>query len=114
MTTPMPSRANISTRRAKIHLRNAGLIAAGLLGAAGMGLGPASAAPTGPSAVDTINNLRADGYNVVVNRVGAAPLSDCSVRGVRAGQTHQTVDTRGGSSLQTTVISDTVYVDLSC
>jgi hypothetical protein len=49
---------------------------AGGLTAAFLGLAaPADAAPTGPgSAQDTINKLEADGYNVIVNRVGTTPL----------------------------------------
>jgi hypothetical protein len=75
----------------------------------------ANAAPTGPSQVDdTVRSLEAEGYNVIVNRTGAAPLSQCSVSSVRPGQTHQTTDSRGGSSLNTTVTSQTVYVDVTC
>ena len=75
----------------------------------------ANAAPTGPSQVDdTVRSLEAEGYNVIVNRTGAAPLSQCSVSSVRPGQTHQTTDSRGGGSLNTTVTSRTVYVDVAC
>ena len=75
----------------------------------------ATAAPTGPSQVDdTVRSLEAEGYNVIVNRTGAAPLSQCSVSAVRPGQTHSTTDSRGGSSLNTTVTSETVYVDVAC
>ena len=47
-------------------------IAASGLAAAILGLAaPAGAAPTGPgNAQETITELRADGYNVIVNRVG--------------------------------------------
>jgi hypothetical protein len=75
----------------------------------------ATAAPTGPSQVDdTVRTLEAEGYNVIVNRTGAAPLSQCTVSAVRPGQTHSTTDSRGGSSLNTTVTSQTVYVDVTC
>ena len=75
----------------------------------------AAAAPTGPSQVDdTVRSLEASGYNVIVNTTGAAPLSQCSVSAVRPGQTHSTVDSRGGSSINTTVTSKTVYVDVTC
>lgn len=75
----------------------------------------ATAAPTGPSQVDdTVRSLEAEGYNVIVNRTGAAPLSQCSVSAVRPGQTHSTTDSRGGGSLNTTVTSQTVYVDVAC
>jgi hypothetical protein len=75
----------------------------------------AVAAPTGPSQVDdTVRTLEASGYNVIVNRTGAAPLSQCTVNAVRPGQTHSTTDSRGGSSIHTTITSKTVYVDVAC
>jgi hypothetical protein len=75
----------------------------------------AAAAPTGPSQVDdTIRTLEASGYNVIINRSGAAPLSQCTVNAVRPGQTHSTTDSRGGSSINTTITSKTVYVDVAC
>ena len=75
----------------------------------------ANAAPSGPSSVDqTVQTLRSSGYNVIVNRTGAAPLSQCTVSGVRSGQTHSTEDSRGGGSINTTVTSQTVYVDVAC
>jgi hypothetical protein len=75
----------------------------------------AGAAPTGPSQVDdTVRTLEATGYNVIVNRTGAAPLSQCTVSAVRPGQTHSTDDSRGSGSINTTITSQTVYVDVTC
>jgi hypothetical protein len=75
----------------------------------------ANSAPSGPSTVDqTVRTLEASGYNVIINRRGAAPLSQCTVNAVRPGQTHSTTDSRGGSSLNTTITSKTVYVDVTC
>jgi len=75
----------------------------------------ASAAPTGPSQVDqTVQKLQADGYNVTINRTGDKPLSECSVRSIRPGQTFSTQDSRGGGSINTTVTSKTVYLDVAC
>jgi hypothetical protein len=75
----------------------------------------AAAAPTGPSEVDeTVRTLEASGYDVIINRTGAAPLSECTVSAVRPGQTHSTNDSRGGGSINTTVTSQTVYVDVAC
>ena len=75
----------------------------------------ADAAPSGPSTVDqTVRTLEASGYNVIVNRTGAAPLSQCTVSAVRPGQTHSTTDSRGDDSLNTTITSKTVYVDVTC
>ena len=63
---------------------------------------------------DAVQTLEASGYNVIVNRTGAAPLSQCTVSAVRPGQTHSTKDSRGGSSINTTITSKTVYVDVAC
>jgi hypothetical protein len=96
----------------KIEL--ATVIAAGLT-AATLGLAaPAVAAPTGPgNAQDTINDLKADGYNVIVNRVGGTPLEQATVVAVRPGQTYSRTDSGNpGDSLETTVTNKTVYVDV--
>jgi hypothetical protein len=88
---------------------------AGALTAAVLGLAnPASAAPTGPgSAQDTINKLQADGYNVIVNRIGATPLDQATVVAVRPGQTYSRTDSgTPGDSLETTVTGKTIYVDV--
>jgi hypothetical protein len=75
----------------------------------------ANAAPSGPSTVDqTVRTLEASGYHVIVNRSGAAPLAQCTVSAVRPGQTHSTNDSRGGGSINTTITSKTVYVDVTC
>jgi hypothetical protein len=89
---------------------------ASAIGAATVALAAvATAAPTGPSQVDdTVRTLEAEGYNVIVNRTGAAPLSECTVSSVRPGQTHSTTDSRGGGSVNTTITSQTVYVDVAC
>ena len=90
-------------------------IAASGLAAAILGLAaPAGAAPTGPgNAQETITELRADGYNVIVNRVGTTPLEQATVVAVRPGQTYSRTDSGDpGDSLATTVTSKTVYVDV--
>ena len=90
-------------------------VAASGLAAAILGLAaPAAAAPSGPgSAQDTINGLKADGYNVIVNRVGGAPLDQATVVAVRPGQTYSRTDSGNpGDSLATTVTDKTVYVDV--
>ena len=90
-------------------------LVAGGLAAATIGLAaPAVAAPTGPgNAQETINDLKADGYNVVVNRVGGTPLEQATVVAVRPGQTFSRTDSGNpGDDLATTVTSKTVYVDV--
>ena len=91
-------------------------LAAGAMAAAALGFSSvASAAPIGPSHVeDTVKALEHDGYNVILNRIGTAPLSACSIRSVQPGQTFSTVDSRGGSSPTETVLSKTVHVNLAC
>ena len=90
-------------------------IAASGLAAAVLGL----AAPAGPhragpgNAQETITELQADGYNVIVNRVGTTPLEQATVVAVRPGQTYSRTDSGNpGDSLATTVTSKTVYVDV--
>ncbi len=91
------------------------LTAAALASAPLVLAGAAAAAPSGPSTVEqTVRTLEASGYNVILNRTGSAPMSGCTVSAVRPGQTHSTTDTRGGDDLVTTIISETVYVDLAC
>lgn len=89
------------------------------LAAAALGLtATASAAPAGPPSVDaTISQLRAQGFEVIVNRVGTAPPEQCTVSAVRPGQTYSRTDSGvpgAGDDLVTTVISKTVYVDIRC
>ena len=58
------------------------------LAAAVIGLAaPAVAAPTVPAMQQTIDELQAQGYTVIVNRIGTAPLEQASVVAVRPGQT---------------------------
>ena len=98
-------------------MRNLGFatIVASGLAAAVLGLaGPAVAAPSGPgSAQQTINQLQQQGYNVIVNHVGATPLSQATVVAVRPGQTYSRTDSGNpGDDLLTTVTGKTVYVDV--
>ena len=94
----------------------AAALTAGGMTAVTLGLADiASAAPVGPTQIEqTVKTLEASGYNVIVNRSGSAPLESCTVSAVRQGQEHSTVDSRGGGSPATTVVSKTVYLDVSC
>jgi hypothetical protein len=94
-------------------------ITAGALVSAGLGLaGAANAAPSGPVTADqTVGQLQAEGYNVIVNKVGTAPLHQCAVSGVRPGQTFTRMDSGAPGAMDdivTTVTSKTVYVDVAC
>jgi len=92
-------------------------LAASGLAAAILGLAvPADAAPTGPgNAQDTVNALEAQGYHVIVNRLGSTPLDQATVVAVRPGQTYSRSDSGApgaGNDLITTVTGKTVYVDV--
>jgi hypothetical protein len=80
--------------------------------------GVANAAPAGPGSVDqTVSQLQADGYQVFVNKVGTAALSNCTTSGVRPGQTYSRTDSGAPGAqddLVTTVTDKTVYVDVAC
>jgi hypothetical protein len=77
---------------------------------------PAGAAPTGPgNAQQTISELQAQGYTVIVNRVGNAPLDQATVVAVRPGQTYSRTDSGvpgAGNDIYTTVTNKTVYIDV--
>ena len=80
----------------------------GLAGAAHADADPAStdgAAPTAPTAADTISDLKDQGFRVIVNTNGETPLNQCSIISTRQdrhqhhGRTNDLV---------------TVYVDAYC
>ena len=82
---------------------------------------PAAAAPTGPRTADqVVNELQSQGFDVIVSRVGTAPLQSCNVSAVRPGHTHTEMyvrtdpdaPARGLFNLPTQ--RTTVYVDLAC
>jgi hypothetical protein len=91
-----------------VALASAALVLAGI----------ANAAPAGPSSVDqTVSQLQADGYQVIVNKVGTAPLSSCTTNAVRPGQTYFRTDSGAPGAqddIVTTVTDKTVYVDVAC
>ncbi|MDT5058796.1 MAG: hypothetical protein QOF66_7162 [Mycobacterium sp.] len=89
----------------------------GGLAAAIIGLAtPAAAAPTGPgNAQQTISELQAQGYTVIVDRVGTVPLDKATVVAVRPGQTYSRTDSGvpgAGNDISTTVTNKTVYLDV--
>jgi hypothetical protein len=93
-------------------------LTASALAAAALGLtATATAAPAGPSSVDaTIDGLRMDGYDVIVNRIGDAPHEQCTIGAVRPGQEYSRTDSGvpGAHGPVTTLIGKTVYVDIVC
>ena len=94
-------------------------ITGGALASAALGLaGTANAAPSGPSSVDqTVSQLRSQGYQVIVNRVGTASVDQCAISAVRPGQTFSRTDSGAPGAdddIVTTVTNETVYVDVAC
>ncbi|WP_243858601.1 hypothetical protein [Mycobacterium sp. DL440] len=88
--------------------------------AAALGLAsPASAlaAPTGQtSAQTTINDLEAQGFRVILNKVGNAPMDQCTVTAVRQGTDikHSWVQRGPSGNVNNLVRYTTAYVDLMC
>ena len=116
-----PNRSSGSNHPTKesTNMKKFGLatIAAGGLAAAILGLAaPADAARIGPgNAQDIVNGLQAEGYHVIVNKLGSGPLDQSTVIAVRPGQTYSRTDSGvagAGNDLVTTVTDKTVYVDV--
>ena len=61
-----------------------------------------------------MNALQAEGYHVIVNKLGSAPLDQSTVIAVRPGQTYSRDSgvAGAGNDLVTTVTDKTVYVDV--
>lgn len=94
-------------------------IAAGAIATAALGLaGAAGAAPSGAlDASQTVGQLRARGFDVIVNKVGTAPPDRCVVNAVRPGQTFSRMDSGAPGAMDdivTTVTAMTVFVDVAC
>ena len=95
------------------------VIAAGAIATAALGLaGAAAAAPSGTiDASQAVGQLQARGFDVIVNKVGTAPLDQCVVSAVRPGQTFSRMDSGAPGAMDdivTTVTAMTVYVDVAC
>jgi|SoiMethySBSTD1v2_1073268.scaffolds.fasta_scaffold1843565_1 hypothetical protein len=95
------------------------MLAAGATAAIAIGLGgAANAAPSGPAtASEALNSLQAQGFHVILDKIGTAPLDQCVVHSVRSGQTFERNDSGApgaGSSIVTTVTDKTVYLDVDC
>jgi hypothetical protein len=94
-------------------------VIAGAIAVTALGLaGAANAAPSGPTtASQTVANLQAQGFDVILNKIGTAPLDQCVVSAVRPGQTYSRMDSGVPGAMDdivTTVTSKTVYVDVAC
>jgi hypothetical protein len=89
-------------------------LAAGVVGFAA----PAAATPDEISgtAQQTIDELRAQGYRVIVSRLSSRPLSEANVVGIRQGQNFSQnwiVDDEDRDYVYNALAGQTVYVDVS-
>ncbi len=113
MRTSQHSKRNMPNPIATVAISAVALASSALVLA-----GVANAAPAGPGSVDqAVSQLQADGYQVIVNKVGTAPLSNCTTSAVRRGQTYSRTDSGAPGAqddLVTTVTDKTVYLDVAC
>jgi hypothetical protein len=102
------------TRTFKFHLA---LTFAGAVAALGMLLSLASPAHA-ESAIVTIGQLEAQGFDVKIDRIGSAPLDQCVVTSVRNPRNQtQVVEIdrgRGRDILVPIVVNRTITVSLNC
>jgi hypothetical protein len=79
-----------------------------------LGMGTATAAPSGQSATETIARLQADGNRVIVNKVGTGPMEDCSVTSVRPLQSPPLPTGNALTGVPNLQRTTTVHVGLKC
>lgn len=82
--------------------------------ASAAGLAPSAVADPGDSAVDTIQDLRDQGYSVTIDRIGSGQLQDCVVTSVRNPNEQWSTRRDNDGDLVSTLISKTIVVSLSC
>jgi hypothetical protein len=74
----------------------------------------ATAAPSGPvSAQDTVNQLRSEGYRIILNKVGCGSLDQCTVSAVRSGQPVTQLDATGDDTTLHELYTP-LYVTTNC
>ena len=100
-------------------VRKTRILAAGALGVCALGASAGLAsADEGESAQETIQKLQDDGYNVTIDKIGTAPLSECVVTSVRNPQQFtQLKPLLGGNNegvLFPQIISQPISVSLDC
>ena len=102
-------------------MRTTFAIAAAAVGICGAALAPAAfAGADEESATETIARLQQQGYTVTIDKIGTAPISDCTVTSVRNPQTTSELvpyvgpGLGGDRILVPQVTSQTVSVSLNC
>jgi hypothetical protein len=96
-------------------------VVAAVAGVCGAALAPAVlAAADDESATEVISRLQQQGYTVTIDKIGTAPISDCTVTSVRNPQTTSQLvpyvgpGLGGDRILVPQVTSQTVSVSLNC
>lgn len=87
-----------------------GALAAATIGAIAAPAAEASA----ESAASTINQLEAQGFDVKIDRIGSAPLSQCVVTDVRNPRDETRLVRVGGDNLVPVVVKRRITVSLDC
>jgi hypothetical protein len=76
---------------------------------------PGSAPPAGHDTARTVvSNLQSSGYKVILNRVGGAPLDQCTVTSVTPGEPVTQLASAGGGSMNSQVLFTTIFVTADC
>jgi hypothetical protein len=102
------------------HVMRASLLALVALAAAAAGLflSPAGSASASDSALVTIGQLEAEGFDVNIDRIGSAQLSECVVTSVRNPQEQTRVvrldERKGRDRFIEVVVNRTITVSLDC
>ncbi|HYZ66482.1 MAG TPA: hypothetical protein VE666_01520 [Mycobacterium sp.] len=97
------------------ELTSAAIAGGAFIALAALGLpADAQAAPSGiGSAQDTVNELEDNGFEVVLNKMGAGPLDHCTVDSVRPGETVTRPVQSGGAQVNQ-IVYQTVYLTAKC
>jgi hypothetical protein len=100
------------TKKLTIRIATVWTLAAAMLASAGTAAADPAEFNNGfGNAQDTVNTLKAQGYNVVLNGALVYPLSGCKVTGVEGLRDSNSKPE--GDRIDPTQF-DTVYVDISC
>jgi hypothetical protein len=71
-------------------------------------------APSTDKAQTVVSNLKSSGYKVILNKIGAGPLDQCTVTSITPGQAIITPVTAGANGITYQTLFTTVYVTADC
>ena len=115
MNTTVIDRKKLALIRSAAITTRLGLV---ILAGAAVGWLVAPVASASDSAIVTIGQLEAEGFDVNVDRIGSAPLSECTVTSVRNPQEQtRTIRVRGRRDHDRfieVVVNRTITVSLDC